>query len=95
MEVIDLNKIKSVLDIPVAINLIEAGFVALSNGAATVPPVGYLGFNDPTGDCHIKFGHLHGDEVFVIKIATGFYDNASRGLPVGNGMMVVLSAENR
>jgi len=93
VEVVNLKKIKSVLDIPVAIDLIEAGFVALSNGAATVPPVGYLGFADPPADCHIKFGHIHGDEVFVIKIATGFYDNASRGLPIGNGLIVVLSAE--
>ncbi len=93
MKVVDLNKIKSVLDIPVAIDLIEAGYVALSNGAATVPPVGHLGFDDRPADCHIKFGHIHGDENFVVKIATGFYDNPSRGLPVGNGMMVVLSAE--
>ena len=93
MEVVNLKKIKSVLDIPVAIDLIEKGYVALSDGVATVPPVGYLGFTDPPADCHIKFGHIHGDEVFVIKIATGFYDNASRGLPIGNGMVVVLSAE--
>ena len=93
MEVVNLDRIKSVLDIPVAIELIEAGYVALSNGAATVPPVGYLRFDNPSGDCHIKFGQLHGDELFVIKIATGFYDNSSRGLPIGNGMIVVLSAE--
>ena len=93
MEVVSLEKIKSVLEVDVAIDLIEKGYVALSNGAATVPPVGYIGFADPPGDCHIKFGHIHGDKVFIVKIATGFYDNASRGLPIGNGLIAVLSAE--
>ena len=88
-----LDEIRSVLDVPAAIELIEAGFVALSSGAATVPAVGYLGFGRPPGDCHIKYGHIHGDEVFVVKIATGFHENASRGLPTGHGMMIVLSAE--
>ncbi len=88
-----LDEIRSVLDVPAAIELIEAGFVALSSGAATVPPVGYLGFDTPPGDCHIKYGHIHGDDVFVVKIATGFHENASRGLPTGRGMMIVLSAE--
>lgn len=93
MRTAGLEEIKSVLDIPAAIELIEAGFVALSGGAATVPAVGYLGFDTPPGDCHIKYGHIHGDEVFVVKIATGFHENASRGLPTGHGMMIVLSAE--
>lgn len=88
-----LDEIRSVLDVPAAIELIEAGFVALSSGTATVPAVGYLGFDRPPGDCHIKYGHIHGDEVFVVKIATGFHENASRGLPTGHGVMIVLSAE--
>lgn len=88
-----LDEIRSVLDVPAAIELIEAGFVALSSGTATVPAVGYLGFDRPPGDCHIKYGHIHGDDVFVVKIATGFHENASRGLPTGHGMMIVLSAE--
>ena len=93
MRLAGLDEIRSVLDVPAAIELIEAGFVALSSGAATVPPVGYVGFDSPPGECHIKYGHIHGDEVFVVKIATGFYENASRGLPTGHGMMIVMSAE--
>ena len=93
MKLASLDEIKSALDVPAAIELIEAGFVALSSGAATVPPVGYLGFETPPGECHIKYGHIRGDPIFVIKVATGFYENASRGLPTGQGMMVVMSAE--
>ncbi len=93
MRLAGLDEIKSVLDVPTAIELVEAGFAALSSGRATVPAVGYLGFETPPGECHIKYGHIHGDRVFVIKVATGFYENASRDLPTGQGMMVVLSAE--
>ena len=93
MEFANLEEIESSLDVPVAIEMIEAGYVALSSGAATVPPVGYLGFAKPPGDCHIKYGHIHGDKVFVIKAATGFHENSARGLPTGNGLMIVMSAQ--
>ena len=93
MQFASLDEIKSALDVPAAMELIEAGFVALSSGAATVPPVGYLGFGAPPGECHIKYGHIRGDPIFVIKVATGFYENSSRGLPTGQGMMIVMSAE--
>ena len=49
MQFASLDEIKSALDVPAAMELIEAGFVALSSGAATVPPVGYLGFERATG----------------------------------------------
>ena len=93
MELASLNAIKSALNVPAAIESIEAGFVALSSGAVTVPPVGFLRFEAPPGDCHIKYGHIHGDDVFVIKVATGFHENSARGLPTGQGMMIVMSAE--
>ena len=93
MELAGLNAIRSALNVPAAIESIEAGFVALSSGAVTIPPVGFLGFEVPPGDCHIKYGHIHGDDVFVIKVATGFNENSARGLPTGQGMMIVMSAE--
>ena len=93
MDVVNLDQIKAALDVPVAMKLIEEGFVALATGAATVPPVGYLGFKNPPGDCHIKYGYIHGDDIFVLKLATGFFENPSRGLPTPNGLMLVLSAE--
>jgi ornithine cyclodeaminase len=93
MKTINLTEIKAALDIPTAIKLIEEGFVALTEGRATVPPVGYLGFEHPPGDCHIKYGYIHDDDVFVIKIACGFFENSAIGLPTGSGMMIVMSAK--
>ena len=72
---------------------IEAGFVAYSNGQVIVPPVGELTFEDPPGDTHIKYGYIKGDESFVIKIASGFYQNAQFNLPTGSGLMLVFSQQ--
>lgn len=78
---------------PVAlIAALEEGFAAYSRGEVDVPPVGYLRFESPPGDVHIKYGHRKGDDVFVIKVASGFYDNPKIGLGSGNGMMLVFSA---
>jgi ornithine cyclodeaminase len=71
--------------------LIEEGFVAYSRGRAVVPPVGELIFENPPGDVHIKYGYIKGDDHYVIKIASGFYDNPKAGLPSGNGMMLLFS----
>ena len=54
-----------------------------------MPPVGELVFDDPPGDVHIKYGYIRGGDVYVIKIASGFHDNPKRGLPSGDGLMLV------
>jgi ornithine cyclodeaminase len=73
---------------------IEAGFSAYSKGEVVVPPVGELNFEDPPGDVHIKYGYIRDDDVYVIKIASGFYQNKLLGLSNGQGMMVVFDQKN-
>ena len=68
---------------------IEEGFRAYSQGRAVVPPVGELLFSQPPGDVHIKYGYLDGGDHYVVKIASGFYDNPKLGLPSSNGLMLV------
>lgn len=70
---------------------IEDGFVAYSEGKVVVPPVGELVFDDPPGDVHIKYGYIRNDDHFVIKVASGFYDNVRLGLPPADGLMLVFS----
>lgn len=93
MEIISEERIRAVVNVEEAILAIEDGFSAYSAGRAVVPPVGYLGFEEPAGDCHIKYGYIKGDDEFVIKVATGFYGNPARGLNSSNGFMVVMSAQ--
>ena len=69
--------------------LIEAGFAAYSRGEVVVPPVGEMIFEDPPGDVHIKYGYIKGDDFYVVKLASGFYENPRRGLPSSNGMMLL------
>jgi ornithine cyclodeaminase len=91
--VVSLAEIKKALAGIDPLPLIEAGFVAYSNGRAVVPPVGELVFDDPPGDVHIKYGYIKGGGVYVIKIASGFADNPKRGLPSGDGLMLVFDQE--
>lgn len=87
--VVSLAEIRKALGAIDPLPLIEAGFVAYSHGRVVVPPVGELVFDDPPGDVHIKYGYIKGGEVYVIKIASGFTDNPRRGLPSGDGLMLV------
>ncbi|HEY1351856.1 MAG TPA: hypothetical protein VGF67_19730, partial [Ktedonobacteraceae bacterium] len=68
---------------------LEQGFVAYSEGRAVVPPVGELLFADPPGDVHIKYGYLVGDRYYVIKVASGFYENARLHLSPNNGLVLL------
>jgi ornithine cyclodeaminase len=89
--VVPLAEIKKALVAVDPVPLIEAGFAAYSRGEVVVPPVGELVFDDPPGDVHIKYGYIKGDDFYVIKIASGFYDNPKFGLPSGDGLMLVYS----
>ncbi len=95
MRVIGLEEIKAIIESSpreALLQCIEDAFVAYSDGSATVPPVGHLGFTDPPGDMHIKYGYIKDDPYYVIKVATGFYQNQSIGLPNNNGLMLVFNA---
>ncbi len=70
---------------------IELAFLHYSNQKAVVPPVGTISFDDPRGDVHIKYGYILNDDYYVIKIASGFYDNPKQGLPSSNGMMLAFN----
>ena len=91
MQIINLVEIKSVLPNIDLMKEIEAGFVAYTNRDVVVPPVGELQFQSPPGDVHIKYGYIKNDDVYVIKIASGFPRNSDSGLPNGNGMMLVFN----
>jgi ornithine cyclodeaminase len=89
MRLAGLDEIRKALRGVDPIPLIEAGFAAYSRGEVVVPPVGELIFEDPPGDVHIKYGYIKGDEFYVVKLASGFYDNPKLGLPSSNGMMLL------
>ena len=91
MKTLSLKEIKAALPSVDLMAEIEQGFVAYSQGRAVVPPVGELVMKDPPGDVHIKYGYIIGDDYYVIKIASGFFENPKLDLPSSNGLMLVFS----
>jgi len=87
--IFNLDQIKRSLKKLNPVQAIEEGFIAYSEGQTIIPPVGELLFSDPPGDAHIKYGYIKGDEYYVIKIASGFYDNVKAGIPPGDGLMLL------
>ncbi len=90
-ELINLETIRRVLPELDLVDLMERGFAAYSEGLVVVPPVGEMIFEDPPGDTHIKYGYIKGGESFVIKVASGFYNNPQLGLSSSQGMMLLFS----
>lgn len=72
----------------------KKAFIDFSKGLMQVPLPLQLNFEGPPGDCHVKAGHHFGDDLFFIKIATGFYDNNRSGLPSGDGVVLAFSKKH-
>lgn len=89
MKIIDLTQIKEIIKSLDMLPLIEEGFIAYSKGNAVIPPIGELVFLNPPGDVHIKYGYITGDDYYVVKVASGFYDNPKLNLPSSNGLMLL------
>ena len=90
----DLNKaqIMELFQFDGAARVINEAYVASSSGHVQTGDVVHLSFPESNGDCHVKSGHILHTDTYVIKIASGFYDNPSKGLPSSNGMMLAFSA---
>jgi ornithine cyclodeaminase/alanine dehydrogenase-like protein (mu-crystallin family) len=91
--ILDRSKIEQLVDFERSFDAISSAYCAASSGKVNLPPVGHITFPDHGGDCHIKYGHVEGDEFFVIKVATGFPNYGKNDLPNGNGIMLILSAQ--
>ena len=46
----------------------------------------------PHGEFHIKTAHIDGVPHIAVKVASGFYANATQGLPTGSGLMALFDA---
>ena len=89
MRIITIEEIRAVLPRIDPFPAIEAAFSSYSTGRAVVGPVGELLFDTPPGDVHIKYGYLQEDDYYVVKVASGFYDNPQLGLASSNGLMLL------
>ena len=91
MHLITLEQIKEALPQLDLLTGIEKGFLDYSQGKVVVPPVGEMILEK--GEVHIKYGYVIDDEFYVIKVASGFYENSSLGLASSNGLMLLFSQQ--
>lgn len=88
--IVTLDEIRSVLPGLDLLDAMDFAFRAYSRGDCVIPPVGELLIDeDPHGEVHIKHGYARGGRHYVVKIASGFPENAGSGLPSGNGLMLL------
>ena len=85
-------EIRALLDPAALIRAMEQAFAAYATGKAQLPPVINLEVPEHEGEVHIKTGHLSGGPYYAVKIASGFYGNATLGRPSSNGMILVFDS---
>jgi ornithine cyclodeaminase len=75
-----------------AVAAMREAFRADGEGRAHVPSVINLEIPAARGEFHVKTAHIEGVPHIAVKIASGFYDNPSKGLPSGSGLMALFDA---
>lgn len=75
-----------------SVDVIRDAFRADGEGRTVVPAVINLEIPAAHGEFHVKTAYIEGGPHVAVKIASGFFDNPSRGLPSGSGLMVLCDA---
>lgn len=71
------------------VSLMEDAFSAFSNDRSVVPLPGEMEFRSPPGEVHIKYGYYLDSDVYVVKVASSFWENPRHGLNSSDGVMLV------
>jgi len=74
-----------------AIAAIEAGFSALAENKAAMPPIMHIEVPEHQGDVDIKAAYVQGFDHMAVKVGAGFFNNYKIGLPNSPAMMVAVS----
>jgi ornithine cyclodeaminase len=93
MRILDLPQIRRTLAYPDVIARMRDAVIAFSRGECDMPMPMHLAIAAEDGEVHIKSSYRRGGKYFALKIAATFPRNVARGLPAGNGMMLLSSAE--
>jgi ornithine cyclodeaminase/alanine dehydrogenase-like protein (mu-crystallin family) len=75
-----------------ALSAMREAFAADGLGRTRVPAVINLDVPSAHGEFHVKTAYIEGVPHVAVKVASGFYDNPSRGLPSGSGLMALFDA---
>ena len=98
MRIVSLAEIQSVITPEAAVEAVKAGFVAHARGQVHCPEPMQIVFRDDRGEqhgeCHVKSATWKGNPYVAVKIASGSYRNAARGLPGAGGMVLLIAADS-
>lgn len=92
MKVVDEGTLREMVGEAEALTAVETAFRSLARGEVVQPPPLGMDLEVHRGEVHVKGAYLEGEEVFALKVASGFYDNPARGLPTGSGLVLVFEA---
>ena len=92
VRVVGEDRIRAAVDEAAALEAARRAFLALADGRASLPPPMSLELPGALGEVHVKGAALAKDDVFAVKVASGFYRNPDLGLPTGSGLMLVFDA---
>jgi ornithine cyclodeaminase len=92
IRLLDEAQTKSLIDPATAIARCRDAYAQTALGTVEQPDVLTIEVRAQHGEVHAKGGYLHGSPYFSIKVATGFYRNPERGLPVTSGAVWVFDA---
>ncbi len=81
------------LDLAV-VDVVEAAFAALAEGRAIMPPIMSMELPHVNAEVDAKTAYIDGFDTFALKVSTGFFDNAAKGLPSLGGMVTAMSAQD-
>ncbi len=93
MRTIDEAALRTAVTAAHAVDTMRDAFRADGEGRAHVPAVINLEIPGARGEFHVKTAFIEGVPYVAVKIASGFYDNPSKGLPSGSGLMAVFDAD--
>jgi len=93
MKVVGEDRLRELVGEVQALAAVENAFRALAEARVVQPPPLGMDLDEFQGEVHVKGAFLRGEPVFAMKVASGFYRNAQRGLPTGSGLVLVFDAE--
>ena len=90
VRILSKSQIQELVPFSEAVRVVEDTFTDYQEGRTHIPPVVNLDIEKNRGEVHIKTAFLEPQDMFGVKIASGFYDNPRLfGLPTGSGIVLL------
>jgi ornithine cyclodeaminase len=93
LRILELAEIRRTLVYGDIIDCMRDALIANFRGECETPMPMHLEIARERAEVHMKSSYRGGGRFFVLKVASTFPGNVERGLPTGNGMVLLASAE--